>query len=156
MVQQSQTFEVSRLSMILHCIAPNVRHSSELCSPAYRLGGMFYSFVIYKSVWSSGLCKGIPWWNCNIAAGVYATINLLICPQGHALGLLQSLAQVRNAKVQRDAGNIMVGRRKRVLLLYTQMSHWDRDPLLWTQVFSHLHPTCSWWQERFGSCNTLP
>lgn len=92
---------------------------------------MFYSFVIHKSVWSSGLCKGIPWWNCSIAAGVYATINLLICPQGHTQGLLQSLAQVRNTRVQRDKGNITVGRYKR-----GPVSHWDWDLLLWTQVFN--------------------
>lgn len=44
---------------------------------------MFYSSGIRKSVWSSGPWKRIRWWNCNTAASIYASINLLICPQGH-------------------------------------------------------------------------
>lgn len=100
------------VSLILHFIAPNARNSSELHSPACRVGEMFYSFVIHKSVWSSGLCKEILWWNCSTAASVYATINLLICPQGHARELLRSSPQLRNTRVERDKGNIMAGRYK--------------------------------------------
>lgn len=90
------------VSMILHFIASNARNSSELHSPARRMEEMFYSFLIHKLVRSSGPWKGIQWWNWNTADSVYATMNLLIFPQGRALGLLQSLAEVKNTRVQRD------------------------------------------------------
>lgn len=98
----------------------------------------------------------IPRWNCNIASSVYATINLLICPLGHARELLHSQARVRNAKVQRDTGNIMLGRYKRALVLYHQMSHWDPETSVVDSGVNPHHPTCSWWQEGFGSYNTVP
>lgn len=49
----TQTVQATTKSVVgsqYHCIATNVRNSSELSSPACRVEEMFYSFLIHKSV----------------------------------------------------------------------------------------------------------